>query len=329
MDAGNTQLSVWQNDTMVENQFLKDVVQGLRSEPKHLLSKYFYDKKGDYLFQQIMTCEDYYPTRCEMEILKEQTKDIVNYLLFDIPKVDVIELGPGDATKSVQLIRYLFSQKALGSYIPIDISDHIIHSLEEKFSKEFDGLSIRGFAGEYFQRLPDAISVTANPKIILFLGGNACNYRPSVTLSIFRKLNCLMQSGDSLLIGFDLKKDPRIIRAAYNDRNGITARFNLNLLTRINRELGGNFQLKNFSHYSSYDPQIGASKSFLISENNQKVEIAGETFSFKNGEPIFMEISQKYDVHSIENLAVESGFVQKKLFTDHRHYFSEALWQKE
>lgn len=313
---------------MGKEQFYQDVINGLRARQKYLLSKYFYDAEGDLLFQKIMGCEDYYPTRCEMEILTEQTQNIVCSVLGRDEKVDILELGPGDATKSIHLIRKMDQHGELGSYIPIDISPHIIKLLKEKFQKEFPHLSFYGISGEYFNELPNAISHSENRKVILLLGGNACNYQPETTLNMLKKLNGIMKKGDMALIGFDLKKDPRIIRAAYFDRDGFTSRFNLNLLSRINRELGGDFVIENFTHYACYDPQTGACKSFLISESDQEVFIRDERISFGKGEPVFMEISQKYDLHTIAHIAEESGFVQKDVFTDRKNYFSDVLWQK-
>ena len=138
-----------------------------------------------------------------------------------------------------------------------------------------------------------------------------------------------MRNHDLLLLGFDLRKDPRIIRAAYDDREGITARFNLNLLDRINRELNGNFSTTEFSHYSNYDPQTGSNKSFLISEKDQQVIVRDEVFSFQKGEPVFMEISQKYSLPETGVLAAESGFVQRSFFTDSNEYFADVLWEKK
>ncbi len=305
-----------------------DVLTGLRSDPKYLFSKYIYDKEGDFLFEQIMNSPEYYPSRCEMEIFKEQTSFIANALVHGKEKIYVIELGPGDIAKSIHLIRELCLCDVLGTYIPIDISRHIIELLKATFIQEFPSLKFQGFTGEYFEKLPEAIKASDNKRVILFLGGNATNFPPEVTTGMFNRLNAMMQRGDVLMTGFDLKKDPRIILAAYNDREGWTARFNLNLLKRINRELGGNFVLENFSHYPNYDPQTGACKSYLVSEKLQEVNISGSNIVFRKGEPVFIEISQKYDEETISKIAREVGFVQKSIFKDRNKYFADVIWQK-
>lgn len=305
-----------------------DVLTGLRSDPKYLFSKYIYDKEGDFLFEQIMNSPEYYPSRCEMEIFKEQTSFIANALVHGKEKIYVIELGPGDIAKSIHLIRELCLCDVLGTYIPIDISRHIIELLKATFIQEFPSLKFQGFTGEYFEKLPEAIKASDNKRVILFLGGNATNFPPEVTTGMFNRLNAMMQRGDVLMTGFDLKKDPRIILSAYNDREGWTARFNLNLLKRINRELGGNFVLENFSHYPSYDPQTGACKSHLVSEKLQEVNISGSNIVFRKGEPVFIEISQKYDEETISKIAREVGFVQKSIFKDRNKYFADVIWQK-
>lgn len=329
MSVGNLQESDWQNDFMENEQFYRDVVLGLTASPKYLLSKYFYDEVGDGLFQQLMASAEYYPARCEMEILKEQSGRIVAEIMDNDNPVDIIGLGPGDATKSVHLLRAFIERKGLASYLPIDISPHIIEVLRAYISNEFPRLNFHGFAGEYFEKLPEAIKYSAHRKLILFLGGNACNFPPDVTLRILQNLNNIMRNHDLLLLGFDLRKDPRIIRAAYDDRKGITARFNLNLLDRINRELKGNFSTTDFSHYSNYDPQTGANKSYLISEKDQQVKVRDEMLTFQKGEPVFMEISQKYSLPETGVLAAESGFVQRSFFTDSNEYFADVLWEKK
>jgi dimethylhistidine N-methyltransferase len=247
------------------NKFLTDVLKGLQSSPKYLDSKYFYDKKGDELFQKIMDSDEYYLTNAEMEIFSKQTTEIANELLKETNKLDVIEFGPGDAIKSVYLLKELSERNALVNYFPIDISKNIIDILNVKLPEEIPGISINGFSGEYLEMLAAANKITSNKKLVLFLGANIGNFKFNEMPKFCKNLRGLLSENDMVLIGFDLKKDPKKILAAYNDRAGFTAEFNLNLLMRINKELDANFDINNFEHYATYDPGTGACKSYLIS----------------------------------------------------------------
>lgn len=310
-------------------QFLNDVLKGLQSHPKFLQSKYFYDKEGDRLFQKIMASKDYYLTNSEMEILKTQKKQIANSICKKNQKLDLVEFGPGDAVKSIHLIGELVGRNCIDHYIPIDISENIIQLLEKKFMRKFPKLNFSGMNGEYLSMLSEVNTKTSNPKIVLFLGANIGNFLPEAMLYFVKKLSAELSPGDMVLIGFDLKKDPDKILAAYNDREGYTTKFNLNLLTRINRELKGNFKVSQFRHFRNYDPGTGSCKSYLISKKDQEVKIGNARIRFQKDEPIFMEISQKYELSQIEEAATAAGFVQKKVFADKKNYFADVLWQKK
>jgi uncharacterized SAM-dependent methyltransferase len=183
--------------------------------------------------------------------------------------------------------------------------------------------------GDYFSILETLKTVSARPKIILFLGSNIGNFGKAEAKDFFCRLRAVMNENDLLFIGFDLQKDPRVIVRAYDDAQGVTAEFNLNLLRRINRELGANFDLENFSHYALYRPNEGAARSFLISRAQQtvSVEALGQTFDFKAWEPIFMEISQKYSLEMIEDLANGCGFQVAQHFFDRQKYFTDVIWR--
>ena len=308
-------------------QFLTDVLSDLGQHPKRLSSKYFYDEAGDKLFQQIMNCDEYYPTDCELEIFTKRTDELVNVLSNEAEPFDLIELGAGDATKSGHLLSALVDQKKDFDYIPIDISGTMIAYLESALPTRIPGLKIKGLNGDYFDMLEKAYTLSERKKVILFLGGNLGNMPVSEALEFCRKLRASMHPGDLLLLGFDLKKNPHVVLAAYNDRGGLTRSFNLNLLTRINRELGADFELTNFEHYPNYDPATGACKSYLISLSNQEVTISGETFSFAKDEFIDMEISQKYSIEETDELAKVSGFSVVKHLFDDRGWFLDAVWE--
>lgn len=307
------------------NNFLSDVLKGLQSSPKYLDSKYFYDKKGDELFQKIMDSDEYYLTNAEMEIFSQQQSQIADTVLDHIDQIDVIEFGPGDATKSVHLLKELSKRNQIANYIPIDISENIINLLNESLPKEIPALTIHGLAGEYFEMLSVAHKMSANKKLVLFLGANIGNFKFNEMPGFLKKLRTLLTVVDMVLIGFDLKKNPKKILAAYNDKQGFTRQFNLNLLSRINRELDGNFNLEHFDHYPVYDPSTGACKSFLISTKEQDVAIENTVIHFEKDEPVFMEISQKYAVKEINEIAHDCGFEVVADFFDTHKYFVDVI----
>ena len=307
--------------------FLKDVLIGLQSSPKYLSSKYFYDKKGDALFQALMNSEEYYLTNCEMEIFTEQNKQMADAILKFHSPYDFIEFGPGDATKSIFLLKQLVFRKGIGTYFPIDISENIIHLLEKELPEMAAGLKTHGLNGEYLQMLEEAKKFSDNPKVILFLGGNIGNFTPGELPVFLNRLRSHLSANDLVLIGVDLKKNPKKILRAYNDKAGITRDFNLNLLHRINRELNGNFNVNEFEHFPTYDPLSGACKSYLVSLKDQEVSIGSEKISFARDEPVYMEISQKYSLADIDKIATESGFESVKSFLDSGNNFADILWK--
>ncbi|RPD41375.1 L-histidine N(alpha)-methyltransferase [Chitinophaga barathri] len=320
----------YHNTTIVEKQLLvfeKDVLEGLREVPKRLHSKYFYDATGDALFQQIMHCQEYYLTRCEMDILRGQTEQIVRAIRRQAPVFDLVELGAGDASKSFYLLKELLRTGAIDTYFPIDISRNIIAQLQQSLPVKLPGLQVTGLNGEYMDMLQAAGQITGRQKVVMFMGSSIGNFTPAEAVQFCAKLRQQLQPGDMLMIGFDLRKNPKTILDAYNDKAGITRAFNLNLLERINRELDGNFDVSQFEHYPTYDPLTGACKSFLISQKEQAVEIAGQTVRFGANEPIFMEISQKYTVEEINELASRSGFRPVEFFYDSKRWFTDVLWQ--
>jgi L-histidine Nalpha-methyltransferase len=309
--------------------FAEDVLKGLTSTPKALSSKYFYDDEGSRLFQEIMKLPEYYLTGCETEIFSEQTAAIYGSFANGGGGFDVVELGAGDGTKTAVLVDYFLNQNADITYSPIDISREALDALEARFTAEFPELKIDALEGDYLQILQSLKGDGRRRKVLLFLGSNIGNFTRVSSVEFFRQLRQVMNVGDLLFIGFDLQKDPHVIASAYDDAAGVTAAFNLNLLTRINRELGGNFDLRKFTHYANYRPTEGSARSFLISREKQTVHVAalGRTFDFDQWEPIFMEISQKYNLRMIEELAAESGFAVKENFFDSRRYYCDSLWK--
>ena len=309
--------------------FAADVLKGLSAKPKFLLSKYFYDDEGSRLFQEIMKLPEYYLTKAEFEIFAEQTAEIFRAFGAEDSSFDLIELGAGDGTKTAVLIDYFLRQNTDFTYLPIDISQEALDALTEKFSAEFPRLSMKTKTGDYFRILETLKTESSRRKILLFLGSNIGNFSQEQAEDFFRRLRGVMNADDLLFVGFDLQKDPRVILRAYDDAQGVTAAFNLNLLTRINRELGGNFDLRKFSHYAIYRPTECAARSFLISREAQTVfiEALNKSFDFKAWEPIFMEISQKYSLEMIDDFARTSGFRVVKNFFDRQNFYTDSLWK--
>lgn len=315
------------NEKNNSDHFLNDVLTGLQSDPKHLSSKYFYDKTGDELFQKIMAMPEYYLTRCELDIFKNKTSGLAEAIRFDEQPFDLIELGAGDAMKSTYLLKYLSEKRADFTYMPIDISGNILSVLENNLKDKLPEINIKTLEGEYFQMLKKAMKLSSRRKVILFLGGNIGNMTSKESEKFCTSLHQLLNSEDIVLIGFDLKKNPFTVLNAYSDKSGITAEFNLNLLTRINRELGGNFDIEQFEHYESYDPITGACRSFLISLKNQQVKIQEETIDFAENEVIDMEVSQKFSKSDIEYLAEKSGFSITRNISDSKEWFIDSIWK--
>lgn len=317
-------LSLSEHDLKV---FTHDVLSGLKSTPKQLLSKYLYDEKGDALFRQIMQAPEYYLTDCEMEIFKNQCMEMTGPLRDLKNGFDLIELGAGDASKSFYLLQSLISQGFDFTYYPIDISPNIIRLLTQQLPERLPGINIQGIQGDYFQALDQAAAISSRPKLVMFLGSNIGNMSPEEALQFCIELRSKLSAGDFVLMGFDLKKDPWVIFNAYNDQAGITEMFNLNLLARINTELGANFDLRHFHHYENYDPETGACKSYLISKTNQTVTVAGERIAFAEHEYIFTETSHKYAPDQIDAFAAGAYFEPVLKLQDSKGWFTDVIWQ--
>jgi L-histidine N-alpha-methyltransferase len=314
-----------QNDS--KETFLSDVLEGLKNSPKQLHSKYFYDKAGDQLFQQIMDMPEYYLTDCELDIFKNKTEILAKSILIDNKPFDLIELGAGDAMKSSFLLEHLTKKNIDFTYMPIDISGHILDELNEKFSRDLPELEVITLEGDYFDMLDKAMAISRRRKVVLFLGGNIGNMDMEESYHFCRELRRKLNRGDILLIGFDLKKNPHTILNAYNDKAGITSSFNLNLLIRMNSELEADFDVLNFQHYQSYDPISGACKSYLVSLAEQNVHIGNQVFHFEENELIDMEISQKFSQDDISKLALDSKFHIIDEIADSKNWFVDSIWQ--
>lgn len=309
--------------------FAEDVLAGLTSTPKQLSSRYFYDDEGSRLFMEIMKLPEYYPTRAEFKIFEEQTDEICRAFTDGAIGIDLIELGAGDGAKTAVLIHHFLKEGIDFTYSPIDISQEANDALSTRFRTMFPDLKISPLTGDYFKVLGSLKNGSGRRKVLLFLGSNIGNFQQDKALGFFRELRAVMNATDRLFIGFDMQKDPRVIVAAYDDPEGVTAAFNLNLLSRINRELGADFDLSKFSHYAQYRPVECAARSFLISREKQTVTIKAlnRSFDFDQWEPIFMEISQKYTRAMIEELSSDSGFEIEQEFYNPDDFYIDSLWR--
>ena len=313
----------------------------LASKNKYLSPKYLYDKVGSQLFEQICIQPEYYLTRTEASILSKYAPVISNLLGNNI---HMIELGSGSSSKTAILLSHFSSQKKRIYYFPIDISSTILAESAQRLKSQFPKASIVGIVSDYNMGIDraaaeckvaekvkkknnnnnDDISYT---KLVLFLGSSIGNFELIEARSLLRSVRQRLNASDFLLVGFDLQKDESVLNAAYNDKAGITAKFNLNLLTRINMELGGNFKLEKFEHYAFYNHEQHRMEMHLISKIDQQLYIGalGKTFSIKKGESIHTENSYKYSLNQIDVLAKDCGFGIEKNVTDKKRWFNLAL----
>ncbi len=313
-------------DSDENERFAEDIKAGLSSTPKSIPTKYFYDETGSILFQKITGHADYYLTQAEFNILDSIKHELAK--IIDSDEIDIIELGAGDGHKTELIIQGFIESGKKVNFYPIDISEKAMQQLEEGLQKH-DALSIHGIIAEYFSGLSYVRQHSNNHQLVLFLGSNIGNFSKTQSKEFLLHIRDILSDGDYALIGFDLKKDIPTLVKAYNDSAGYTSDFNLNLLTRINRELGGEFMLEHFQHYGNYNPVLGAMESFLISRKEQDVYIANidQTVHFDAFEPIHLEYSFKYLKTDIDDLCYYTGFHPIKHFTDDHERFVDSLWQ--
>jgi L-histidine Nalpha-methyltransferase len=311
-----------------KKEFGNDVIKGLNRSPKKLSSKYFYDGTGSRLFRQIMDLPEYYLTRTETEIFKTQCHGIINSFQPHQSKFNLIDLGAGDAAKTRILLRELLLQNHPFNYVPVDISEDALDHLQAELVSEMPAIRVHTLASEYFAALDWLTKHETTRKVVLFLGSNIGNFEPKAIRVFAQKLRRYLGPRDKVLMGFDLQKDPHIIRQAYDDAAGITAAFNFNLLHRINAEFNGNFNSNHFKHFAEYNPVTGDMKSYLCSTVDQKVYLAdlNQEFSFHAWEPIHTETSHKFTLSEIEQLGHKAGFKINQVFTDAKHYFADVLF---
>jgi dimethylhistidine N-methyltransferase len=304
--------------------FADDVRAGLSASPKRLLPKYFYDDLGSQLFDSICLLPEYYLTRAEDEILDHHAREIVEAVGTPL---DLIELGSGSAIKTRRIIAAALERQPSLNYRPIDISPSALKASTEALSREYPNVRVDGVAGDYLEGLKRITRNGAVRTMVLFLGSNIGNFEPHDAANTLRAVRAVLAGGDALLLGADLKKDRAVLEAAYDDSQGVTAAFNLNVLTRINRELGGDFDVKKFAHRAHYDEALGRVEMHLVSREAQTVLIAALEMDvhFDHGETIHTESSYKYDRAALAELARITGFALANTWTDAAGLFSSNL----
>jgi dimethylhistidine N-methyltransferase len=325
--------------------FATDVRRGLTSSPKRLSPKYFYDALGSALFEAICHLPEYYLTRAEDEILSHHAAEIVaaiprpstNASLFHdadvylaaLSAVTLVEFGSGSSVKTRRIIESLLLRQARLTYIPVDISTSALEASARALLESYPALRVEAYAGDYdaaLARLKDERAARGRT-LALFLGSNIGNFDRTEAEDFLRRTRNVLSRGDALLVGADLKKDARVLEAAYDDPLGVTAAFNLNLLARINRELGANFDVRAFRHVALYDERAGRVEMHVESLRAQVVIIPSLSLeiSFDVGERVHTENSYKYDTAELSDLAARAGFALSRTWLDAAALFSSNL----
>ncbi|MFH1646759.1 MAG: L-histidine N(alpha)-methyltransferase [Chloroflexota bacterium] len=297
--------------------FLRDVVSGLRKSPKKLPSKYFYDHRGSQLYEEICSLGEYYIPRTEAAIMQRHVDEMVARLG---PGVTLIEYGCGSCTKT----RFLLDRLPdLAAYVPIDISREQLLKVVDELGRDYPALEILPVCADYTGDFALPAPRRRSDRIAVYYPGSTIgNFEPAPAREFLRHIAGVCRPGGALLIGVDLKKDENVLHAAYNDRDGVTAAFNLNLLERINRELEADFDTGQFEHRAVYNAREGRIEMHLVSRKEQVVRLDSVSIPFARGESIWTESSYKYDLEGFGKLAAAAGFSVDKVWTDERWWFS-------
>jgi len=290
--------------------FAADVAAGLAAKPKRLPPKYFYDSAGSILFDQITGLPEYYPTRCELALLREHAPAVAS--LFP-SGCALIEFGSGSSRKARILIGVAATVEA---YVPIDISGDALQQDAAQLRRDFPHLAVHPIVADFTRAPSLPAAVAAMPRVGFFPGSTIGNFEPHEAAEFLRRAGRMLGAGSVLVIGVDLVKAPAILHRAYNDAAGVTAKFNLNLLARINRELGADFDLTAFTHYACYNADRHRIEMHLRSAKPQEVRVCGTTYAFDAGETIHTENSYKYSIDSFRALARGGGWSPLATWTD-------------
>jgi dimethylhistidine N-methyltransferase len=322
--AAQTHAALRYESAEPDSSFMRDVIAGLTARPKRLPPKYFYDATGARLFEEITALPEYYPTRCELEILREHAPDVARF--FPAGSA-LVEFGSG-SSKKVRIL--LAAAPTIAAYVPVDISSQMLVQEADDLRRDYPHLAVLPVEADFTQPFALPAAVADMPHTGFFPGSTIGNFEPHEACAFLRHAGRMLGQGASLIIGVDLVKDPNVLNAAYDDAAGVTAKFNINLLARINRELGGNFDLASFSHHAFYNSERHRIEMHLASNKRQRVRVAGRMVEFRAGETIHTENSYKYSLESFTALARGSGWTPVSVWTDAGANFSiHALVNEE
>lgn len=296
-------------------EFSEEVLQGMQQTPRTIPPKFFYDQTGSEIFDAICETDEYYVTRTETDILETHCQDIARQI-----GTGCLLIEPGSG--SSQKVRTLLDALRPHTYMPMDISRDYLQLAAQQLANDYPWLDVHAACIDYTAAIDLPFAAPETRKIAFFPGSSIGNFEPAQARIFLRNIANMVQPGGGLLIGVDLKKDSQRLNAAYNDADGSTAAFNLNLLTRINRELNGNFDLDDFSHHAFYNEKRGRIEMHLVCEKNKDIRINSHTFQFTAGERIHTENSYKYHIEEFQRLAQQAGFQAAKIWTDKERLFS-------
>ena len=302
----------------LQNIVQKEILDGLNDPVKHLPCKLLYDERGSELFEKICTLEEYYPTRTEISIMHGAMDQIVECIG---DHCLLLELGSGSSSKTRLLLDRL---PDLGAYMPIDISKEILHHSTDLLSREYPHLCIEPLCADFSEpfAFPTCLESFFKKTVVYFPGSTIGNFEPSHAIALLKKIASWCGEHGALLIGVDLKKDPQMLWRAYNDSKGITAAFNRNLLTRLNREFNADFNVEHFRHCAPYYERENRVEMHLVSTTPQYVTVGTQKVSFKEGESILTEFSYKFTIKGFGVLAQKAGLIQQRVWTDSKNLFS-------
>jgi dimethylhistidine N-methyltransferase len=300
----------------VATTFAADVLAGLAAAPKRLPAKYFYDEAGSRLFERITELPEYYPTRTELGILESSAGSIAQ---FAAAGAALIEFGSGSTAKARLLLRHIASVRA---YVPVDICAEFMNGEAARLQADFPRLEVLPVAADFTGAFELPAAIRAGPRLGFFPGSTIGNLEPHEVTGFLRRARRALGRAAPFVVGVDLVKDPEVLYAAYNDSQGVTAQFNRNLLVRINRELGADFDVSGFEHHAFYNRELRRIEMHLGSLRRQKVRILGKCFDFRAGETIHTENSYKYTIESFAALARGAGWTTGAVWTDAERYFS-------
>jgi len=300
-----------------QDQFRAEVLSGLQKSQKELPCKYFYDEQGSLLYERICTLDEYYIPRTEATIMEAHIEEMVE---LPGPHVLLIEYGSGNCAKSRILLDHLHN---LAAYVPIDISREQLLRVTKQLTSDYPELEVLPVCADYTSSFELPVPKRPSDRIVVYFPGSTIgNFEPTLAKLFLEHIAVICGPGGGLLIGVDLKKDPTVLHHAYNDRQGVTAAFNLNLLERINRELGCDFQLEWFEHYACYNPREGRIEMHLVSLKDQTVHLDNVTIPFAEGESIWTESSYKFSLDEFEQMVTAAGFRVEHVWTDEQQWFS-------